>query len=396
MMRAIMRAQALATLRDRGALAMTFVLPTLLFLLFAAIFAGSGGETASVRVAAARATDAPAAETLLAALAQAPDIHLTLLAEDVVAARVESGAADVGLIARDDPSTATAKPPLLILADPGRGVAASVLMARLQRLMTDELPGMAMRRVAAQMQVLVGPFSDEQKAHLEASVARAKELVAQGGAELIERQSVAATSGEPTVTYYAGAIAMLFLLFSAVQGAASLVDERRSGVFDRIVMGRGSVAALVSGKMAFLVVQGLALCAVLLAVAELAYGVPAHAHPASVTVAALFASGAAAGVALPLAALSRTRHQAQTLSTFVVLLLSALGGSMVPRFLMPEWLRQVGDLTPTAWAIEAFQGALWRSEGLAGLLPSLGVLLIFTAVGWGLTVLLVQRSIRLG
>ncbi len=396
MILAILRAQALTTLRDRGALIMTFVLPPLLFLLFAAIFTGAGGETANVRVAAALASDAPAAEELLAALAKAPDLHVTRLTEDEVEQAVAQGGADVGLIVRDDPSIATSQPPLLILADPGRSVAAAVLMARVHRLMTEDLPGMAMRRVAAQMQVLVGPFSAEQQDRLEASVAKARELVAQGGAEFIERRQVEALSGHPAVTYYAGAIAMLFLLFAAVQGAASLVDERRSGVFDRVVMSQGGLFALVAGKMAFLVLQGLALCAVLLAVAEMAYGVPVAAHLATVAVVGLCAAAAAAGIALPLAAFARTRHQAQTLSTFVVLLLSALGGSMVPRFLMPEWLKRAGDLTPTGWGIEAFQGALWRGESLSALLPSLGVLLIFAAVGALLTLVLVRRSVRLG
>lgn len=393
---AIMRAQALATLRDRSALIMTFVLPPLLFLLFAAIFTSVGGETAHVKVAAAVTSDAEAADKLLAALAKAPDLAVERVPEDEVEAKVARGGADVGLIVREDPSAATAKPPILILADPGRSVAAAVLMARLQTLMTEEVPDIAMRRVAAQMQVLVGEFSDEQKKRLEASIARAHELVTQGGAQFIERRDVAALSGHPAVSYYAGAIAMLFLLFAAVQGAASLVDERRSGVFDRVVMSRGGLAALIVGKLAFLVLQGLALCAVLLAVAQIAYQVPASAHLPALLVVSLFAAAAAAGVALPLAAASRTRHQAQTLSTFVVLLLSAVGGSMVPRFLMPEWLRSAGELTPTAWAIEAFQSVLWRGDGLPALLPSLGVLLIFALGGGALAVLLIHRAVRLG
>ena len=107
MVLAIMRAQALTTLRDRGALAMTFVLPPLLFLLFAAIFAGAGGDTARVTVAVAQTSDAPAAAALIAALAEAPDLDVTRVPEAGVEARVASGAADVGLVVRGDPAAAS-------------------------------------------------------------------------------------------------------------------------------------------------------------------------------------------------------------------------------------------------------------------------------------------------
>lgn len=395
MMIAIVRAMALTLMRDRGALLMTFVLPPVLFVLFAAVFAGTGGEASSIKVAAAQATDAPAARMLLDALARAPDVHLTPVAPEEVAKRVADGSADVGLIVRADVAAASDKPPLVIITDAGRNVAAALLAARIQRLFTEDLPGLAMRRVAGQIEVLVGPFSAEQKARLDDSVARAPELVAQGGADLMERQPLASRRAEPGVSYYAGAIAMLFLLFAAVQGAASLVDERRSGVFDRIVMSRGGVLALVGGKLCFLILQGLALAAVLFAVAQVVYGVHVIQHLGTVTLVAAAASAAAAGIALPLAAMARTRHQAQTLSTFAVLLLSAVGGSMVPRFLMPDWLQKLGVLTPTAWGIEAFQGALWRGEGLGDLALALAVLLAYGAVGAGFTLWLIRRQVRL-
>ena len=46
------------------------------------------------------------------------------------------------------------------------------------------------------------------------------------------------------------------------------------------------------------------------------------------------------------------------LSTFVILILAAVGGSMVPRFLMPPWLQSVGWWTPHAWVIQAYQAIL--------------------------------------
>ncbi|MFG1222311.1 ABC transporter permease [Xanthobacter autotrophicus DSM 597] len=395
MMGAIVRAMALTLMRDRGALMMTFVLPPVLFILFAAVFAGTGGETSVIKVAAAKATQAASADAFLKALGGTADVDLVTVTPEEVRARVADGRADVGLVVRGDVAAATDKPPLLLVTDPARNVAAALLSARIQRVFTEDLPGLAIRRVAAQIEVLVGPFSQTQTSRLEQSIARAPELVAGGGADLLERQPLTRRRSEPGVSYYAGAIAMLFLLFSAVQGAGSLVDERRSGVFDRIVMSRGGVLALVGGKLAFLILQGLALTAVLFAVAQAVYGVDVLENFWTFATVAVAASASAAGIALPLAAVSRTRQQAQTLSTFAVLLLSAVGGSMVPRFLMPEWLQHAGVLTPTAWGIEAFQGALWRGEGMATLAPSLLILLGWAAAGAAVTLWFIRRQVRL-
>jgi ABC-2 type transport system permease protein len=65
-----------------------------------------------------------------------------------------------------------------------------------------------------------------------------------------------------------------------------------------------------------------------------------------------------------LATACNTRRQAQTVANTVILVLSALGGSMVPRFLMPEVLKDLGWLTPNTWALEAYSGIFWRGESL--------------------------------
>jgi ABC-2 type transport system permease protein len=46
------------------------------------------------------------------------------------------------------------------------------------------------------------------------------------------------------------------------------------------------------------------------------------------------------------------------LSTCVVLIISAAGGSVVPRFFLPPWLQEAGWWTPNAWSILAYSSAL--------------------------------------
>ena len=65
---------------------------------------------------------------------------------------------------------------------------------------------------------------------------------------------------------------------------------------------------------------------------------------------------------LMLASISRSRMQLVAISNLAILLMSALGGSMYPRFLMPEKMQKVGLLTLNAWAIDGFQKIFWRGR----------------------------------
>jgi ABC-2 type transport system permease protein len=151
-----------------------------------------------------------------------------------------------------------------------------------------------------------------------------------------------------------------------------------AGIADRILAGAHGMGPVVTGKMIFLVFQGLAQAAVIFATAQVVYGVDVLGHLGLWIATTVTATTAAAGLTLALVALCRTREQAQMLSTFVILVLSAIGGSMAPRFLMPPWLQSIGWWTPHAWVIEAYQGLLWRDEGPADLWQAW---LVLTAIG---------------
>jgi len=56
--------------------------------------------------------------------------------------------------------------------------------------------------------------------------------------------------------------------------------------------------------------------------------------------------------------------------------MSSVGGSMFPRFLMPEAMQKAGLLTINAWAIDGFTKVFWRDEPIAHLWPQVLVLLV--------------------
>jgi ABC-2 type transport system permease protein len=95
-------------------------------------------------------------------------------------------------------------------------------------------------------------------------------------------------------------------------------------------------------------------------------------------------------MALVIAAACNTKRQAQTLANVAILVVSALGGSMVPRFFMPQFVQNLGWLTPNTWALEAYTATFWRDEAMVSLLPP-WAMLAAAAVG-GLWI--AQRAAR--
>ena len=396
MIAAMLRVMTLELWRDRGALVMTFLLPPLVFLIFSSVFAGTTGENIQLKLAVADVARTQASGRLTAALLKSPDVRAEAVSPataEEVRRRVKAGLADAGLVIRADPGVTGQ--PLLIIADSSRAVAAPLTQARVQQLFNAALPDVALRRTVEQLAPALGELTPDQEENVDTAAAILRDDPPKTDVGLFVREEVKdVRTGGGVIAYYAGAVMILFALFSAMQGALGLVEERRTGVADRLLAGTAGMGPVVTGKFLFLVGQGLVQALAIFATAQLIYGVAVVQHAVLWLPTTLAASACAAGLALGLVSVCRTRDQAQMLSTFVILILAAIGGSMVPRFLMPLWLQQVGWFTPHAWVIEAYQAILWRDAGIGAVYKAWSVLTAAGLVGLAVAHVLARRLRR--
>ncbi|MBN1356715.1 ABC transporter permease [bacterium] len=86
------------------------------------------------------------------------------------------------------------------------------------------------------------------------------------------------------------------------------------------------------------------------------------------------------GIMMLLAVLGKTERAAGGIGWAILLMMSMIGGGMIPLFIMPGWMRSVSHISPVKWAMLAMEGAIWRQYTFMEMPVPCGILL---AVGLG-------------
>lgn len=177
-----------------------------------------------------------------------------------------------------------------------------------------------------------------------------------------------------------GGWAMMFLMFSLSASAASLFDEKKSGIFQRLLAGPVSRADVLWSKYLFCIGLGLVQLVALFFAGRLLFGIDVLGNFPSLLAACLSAAMACTAFGMLLASIARTPAVANGLATFLILTMSAMGGAWFPLSLMPEFMQTLGKSTLVYWALEGFAAALWAGASLREMLPWCGVQLAIAVV----------------
>ncbi len=101
---------------------------------------------------------------------------------------------------------------------------------------------------------------------------------------------------------------------------------------------------------------------------------------------------AALGCAMLVAVICRSTEQATTLGGAGNIILAALGGIMVPTFIMPEFMQSVATLSPMSWGLQGFLDILLRGGGVIDIWPKALSLVSLGVAALSISLLLMNRQ----
>ncbi|MGH9367830.1 MAG: ABC transporter permease [Thermoanaerobaculia bacterium] len=421
MILAVARTHLARLRRDRAGFTLAFIVPIVFFSVFALIFGGPRGATRQIPVAVVDEDRSENAKRFVEALRNEKGLR-------VVAGRTPRGSraevpwdrASVEQAVREGDlplalvipagfgrapiqfGPSPGAPKLLVLADSADPVAPQILSGLLQKVAITALPDVMASSGVSQMDRWGAPLTEQQKARFEEGMRALRERAAgaeeggeQAGATGLVAVEVKDILGEsktsPASALLAAGLGVMFLLFSAAGAGGALIEEAESGTLDRILGTRVTMTQLLVGKLLYLSAVAVTQLLIMFLWGQIFFGVDLFSHLPGFLVMTVVTAVACSCFGLVLAAASKTRMQLVALSNLLILSMSALGGSMVPRYLLSETIQKLGLVTLNAWAIDGFLKVFWREEPFWKLWPQVAVLLAAALTLFGIARRLARR-----
>lgn len=187
------------------------------------------------------------------------------------------------------------------------------------------------------------------------------------------------------------------MFFIVIPLSNTFISERGQGTLMRLKSMNVSRFALITGKMVpYLFINAIQ---VIMMIAIGAHVVPFFGGTAltlgdslgGLILIAASVSFCAISLALLIASVAGTTEQATTMGGVLNIIFGALGGIMVPKFVMPGFMQDLSVLSPMSWGLEGFLDIFLRSGSASDVLPESLSLLILGGVMLMLTTVLLRR-----
>ncbi len=188
-----------------------------------------------------------------------------------------------------------------------------------------------------------------------------------------------ATRNVSGANYFGPGMTMFFLLFIVGTGARSLFAEREQGTLTRILAAPGRKSSVLVGKGLAILVLGLSSMTTMYVVMGVFFGVH-WGDPLAIAALTVLIVLALMAITTVVQTLAKTEAQAASYGSIVGMVLGLLGGNFFPLFQMPAFIQKVSALTPNGWALRGFTDIAYDGAKLTNILPNVVAIAAFVVI----------------
>jgi ABC-2 type transport system permease protein len=417
---------------DKVAVSLTFLVPIALMALWGAIFGNldSGGPS-SIRLAFLNTSTSDIAKRIEKALDTTRTFHLVRSTLDEhgkellfdtasIKEYVRKGDVTAALVIPTDAYTDTSLGVKLnFYYDPKNAMEMEIIQGVLTRTIMMQIPDIIFQGMQRQSMRYLGPdsgkgFNDDILSLVSRYFKINKNKLthpflndstgsptngADGGKDFFKNlinmrseQVVGLDVVNPWATRSVGGWAMMFLLFTLTHSAISLFHEKQSGVVVRILASPVTRVQILWGKYLYNMLLGIVQLVVLFSAGALMFQIDILSHWLNLIIIIIMAAGTCTSFGMLLAAVSKTPSQANGLGTFIILVMSSMGGAWFPTSFMPAFIQLLSKGTIVYWAMDGFLKVLWQGLPLSDLLPNIGALAFIATIVTGFSILRFKKG----
>jgi ABC-2 type transport system permease protein len=269
-----------------------------------------------------------------------------------------------------------------VVSDPAKPVSVALVRGIAEGVLGRFLAASAGGQVAVSQLIAGGLLNPTEVGQRAQEIGgRAAQAVATGGSPIAVRGETAsgeAQEGFQLIGYLAPSMAILFLIFTTMAGARTILAEREGGTLPRLLTTPTNPAQVLGGKVVGIFLTGVAQLGIVIGVSSLVFNI----RWGSILGVVLLIVGlalAATGWGIVVAAFSRTQTQVAQIGSAIALTFAVLAGNFLDRRILPDWLRSAGYVTPNAWGLDGFS-ALAAGGGADDVIVATAALIVMSAV----------------
>ncbi len=172
------------------------------------------------------------------------------------------------------------------------------------------------------------------------------------------RDHVPSLGGARPIELYVPIMIAFSIGMLALQAApTALATYREKGILRRMAVSPIRPITVIGAQLLMTLLLAVAGVVALLLIGHIAYAVPLPQQPIAFAMSFLLGSAALLAMGLALAAVMPSGRAASTIGTLMFFPLMFFSGLWIPRAVMPEMLRHIGDFTPMGAGVQALQDA---------------------------------------